>query len=144
MALANRGHRPPLQCERINHSTICQQSDLPQTSSADYGLCKRKKRACWSSGTTTSQRPLLVATVSVAGCQFVEMTLVVDSRTYPVVDGNSQEMVPTELLRATESPTPAEPQVFNSTETLLDALLATAKSGLPSPLKSPTATETES
>src|SRR5439155_24265166 len=88
-----------------------------------------------------SRRALLGVLVSTARCQFVRLRLVVDSRTNPA-DGNGQETLTVELLRRIASSMPAETQVFNSTDTVpTEKTFATAKSGLPSPLKSPTATK---
>src|SRR2546421_3586532 len=82
-----------------------------------HGLRKRKKRPGWSNGAMISKRSLFVFGTSAAGCQLVELRLVMDSRASPV-DVSGQERVRAELLRATPRRMPAEAQVFNSTETL--------------------------
>src|SRR5207244_10034802 len=89
----------------------------------------------------TSRRVLLLVGTSGATCQLARPRFVTDSRMNPV-DGNGQEKVRVLLLRTTARPGPAETQVFNSTETppAINAL-ATARSGLTSPLKSPSAAE---
>ena len=73
-------------------------------------------------------------------CQFVEARFVADTKT-KLVYPSGQETVRTSLLRSTARLMPAWTQVFSKTETLPDLSLATARSGLPSPLKSPTATD---
>src|SRR2546430_9562189 len=78
--------------------------------SADYGLRKRKKRCNWSSGTVSSNRPLLVIGISAAGCQFVRLGLVVDSRTKPV-DVSGQEVLKVVLMCAAARRAPPESQV---------------------------------
>src|SRR2546422_4350215 len=105
---------------------------------ASHSLRKRKNLPGWSNGAVRSSRPLLVIGDSRTRCQFVELRFVVDSRRNPV-DVNGQERARLELLRATPRRRPAEALVFNSTETPRSC--ATTRSGLPSPLKSPTETE---
>src|SRR5438045_2297193 len=97
-----------------------------------HGLRNRKNLPGWSNGAVTSNRPLLVVGDSKMRCQFVEPRLVMDSRTNAVY-GSGQERVKLELRLVTPRRMPAEAQVFNNTER---PSLATARSGLPSPLKS--------
>ncbi len=64
----------------------------------------------------TSSRLLFVTDISSAGCQFVEIRFVADSRTKPV-DGNGQETVTVEGPRTMARPMPTNTQVFCSTDT---------------------------
>src|SRR5437867_12248600 len=67
---------------------------------SNHGLRKRKKRCDWSSGTVSSKRPLFVAGVSTADCQFVRLRLGVDSN-MNMADVSGQEIVTVSLLRTT-------------------------------------------
>src|SRR5256885_11691560 len=77
-----------------------------------HGLRRRKKRPGWSNGAVSSKRPLLVVGTSTARCQFVELKLVVDSRTKSAY-GSGQEKVRPGLVRATPRGMPAEAQAVN-------------------------------
>src|SRR5439155_2922944 len=110
-----------------------------------HGLRKQKNLPCWSNGAVSSQRPLLVFGDSRTRCQFVEVRLVVDSRTKSAC-GSGQESVMLETPRLMERPIPVETVVLSNTSTGMapyggsrPATLDRAMSGLPSPSKSATA-----
>src|SRR5439155_6322615 len=86
-----------------------------------------------------SNRSLFVLSTSTAGCQFVEPRFEVDSRTNAADGRSGQERESLALLRARARRVPAEEQVFSSITTPLVPVGVTARSGSPSPLKSPTA-----
>src|SRR6266496_1183919 len=86
----------------------------------------------------TSNRALLVRHASAAGCQFIRLKFVVDSKT-KLKAGTAQETVTLVWPGTAASWGAPELQVFNRTETKDEKKPATARSGFPSPLKSPTA-----
>src|SRR5439155_23742492 len=67
-----------------------------------HGLRKRKNLPGWSNGAASCSRPLLVIGDSKTRCQFVEVTLVVDSRAKSAC-GSGQESVMLETPRLMRS-----------------------------------------